>query len=85
MFRVCHAFLSVHCSLVVTCWERAGLLALLYVMFYCVFVTFLYVVLGQVGYLMVSIPNLCLLTYYSTAGYWIVIEPRHVISNNVAF
>ena len=22
MFRVCHAFLSVHCSLVVTCWEN---------------------------------------------------------------
>ena len=39
MFRVCHAFLSVHCSLVVTCWERADLLALLYVMFYY-FVTF---------------------------------------------
>ena len=32
-FRVCHAFLSVHCSLVVTCGERANLLALLYVMF----------------------------------------------------
>ena len=36
MFRVCHAFLSVHCSLVVTCWERTGLLALFYAMFYCV-------------------------------------------------
>ena len=33
MFRFCHVFLSVHCSLVVTCWERADLLALLYVMF----------------------------------------------------
>ena len=32
--------LSVLCSLVVTCWERANLLALLYVMFYKVFVTF---------------------------------------------
>ena len=39
MFLVCQAFLSVHCSLVVTCWERANLLALLCVMFYCVFVT----------------------------------------------
>ena len=29
-------FLSIHCSLVVTCWERADLLALLYVMFYYV-------------------------------------------------
>ena len=33
---------------VVTCWERAGLLALLYVMFSCVSVTFQYGVLGQV-------------------------------------
>ena len=36
MFLVCQVFLSVHCSLVVTCWEMAVLLALLYVMFYYV-------------------------------------------------
>ena len=41
-------------SLVVTCWERAVLLALLYVMFSCAFVTFAYGVLGQVWYLIVS-------------------------------
>ena len=41
MFFVCHALLSVHCSLVVTCWERADHMALLYVMFYCAFVTFI--------------------------------------------
>ena len=64
MFRVCHAFLSVHCSLVITCWERANLLALLYVMFSCVIVTFPCGVLGQVWYLIVSIPDLCLLTYF---------------------
>ena len=64
MFRICHAFLSGHCSLVVTCWERAGLLALLYVMFYCVFVTFPCGVLGQVWYLIASIPDLCPLTYH---------------------
>ena len=63
MFRVCHAFLSVHYSLVVTCWERANLLALLYVMF-LVFVTFQCGALGQVLYLVVSIPDLCLLTYF---------------------
>ena len=62
MFRVCHAFLSVHCSLVITCWESANILAFLYVMFSCVFVTFPCGVLGQVGYLIVSIPNICLLT-----------------------
>ena len=42
MFRVCHALLSVHCSLVVTCWEMAkDLLALLYVIFHCGFFHFL--------------------------------------------
>ena len=66
MFSVGHVFLSVHCSLVVTCWERADLLALLYVMFYCVFVTFPCGVLGQVLCLIVSIPDLCLLSYFVT-------------------
>ena len=68
MFRVCHAFLSIHCSLVVTCWERDGLLALLYVMFSCVFVTFQCGVLGQVWYLIVSIPDIFLLTYFEVIG-----------------
>ena len=52
---MCLIFVYVHCSIVVTCWERADLLALLYVMFYCVFVTFLYAVLGQVWGLSVSV------------------------------
>ena len=64
MFRVCHAFLSVHCSLVVTCWERADLLARLYVKLSCVLVTFQCGVLGQVLYLIVSFPDLCILTYF---------------------
>ena len=66
MFRVCYAFLSVHCSLVVTCREKASLLALLDVMFSCVFITFPCGVLGQVWYLIVSIPDLCLLTLYES-------------------
>ena len=52
-----HVFLFVHCSLVVTCWEGADILALLYVMFYCV--TFPCGVLGQVCCLIISIPDLC--------------------------
>ena len=64
-FGVCHAVLSVHCNIVVTCWESANLLALLYVMFSYVFVTFPCGTLGQVWYLIVSIPDLCLLTYIS--------------------
>ena len=53
-----HIVLSVSCSIVVTCWERADFLALLYVMFSCVFVIFPYGILGQVWYLIVSIPDL---------------------------
>ena len=62
---VCHTVLSVPCNLVVTCWERADLLVLLYVMFSCIFVTFRYGVLGQVWYWIVSIPNLCLLSDFN--------------------
>ena len=58
----CHAFASVHCCLVVTCWERSDLLALVrdVKMF---FVTFLCGILGQVWYLIVSIPDLSRLSY----------------------
>ena len=49
-----------------TCWERTDLLALLCVMFTCVLVTFLYGVLGQVWYLMVSIPDICLILYFDS-------------------
>ena len=69
LFCVCHAFLSVHCSLVVTCWDRAYRLALLCVMFNFVFVTFPCGVLGQLWYLIVLIPNLSLLTYFHRLGY----------------
>ena len=64
MFRVCIVFLSVLCSLVVTCCETADLLAYLYVMFHCVFVTLPCSVLGQVGCLIVLTPDLCLLSYF---------------------
>ena len=46
MSRVCHAFASVHCCLVDTCWEMADLLAL--VCDVCVLVTFPYGIMGQV-------------------------------------
>ena len=48
------------CSLVVICWERANFMALYYEMYSCVFVTFPYGILGQVWYLIVLIPDLCL-------------------------
>ena len=54
---------SVYMCLVVTCWERADLLALV-----CgVHLLVCHVpigILGQVWYLIVSIPDLCTLTYF---------------------
>ena len=54
-------FASVHFYLVVTCWERADLLALVDV--YCIFVTYPCGILGQVWYLIVSFPDLCRLSF----------------------
>ena len=51
---------------VVTCWEKADLLALLYMMCSCIFSTFQYCVLDQVWNLTVSVPGCCLLPYFVT-------------------
>ena len=66
MFHVCLCFavLSVPCSLVITCRELADPLAILCVVFSCVSVTFPYDVPVEVWYLIVSIPDLCLLPYF---------------------
>ena len=64
--------MSISYSLVVTCWERADLLAPLYVMFSCFFFCYLpirYHVLGNVWYLIVSIPGLCFLLYFAHGQY----------------
>ena len=58
-----HAFASVHCCLVVTCWERADFLALAGDV-YCIVVTFPCGILGQVWYLIVSFPEICFLSYF---------------------
>ena len=47
----------------VTCWERSDLLALVGDV-YCIFVTFPCGIVGQVWYLIVSFPGLCLLSYF---------------------
>ena len=57
---------------VLTCWKSDSLLALLFVIFYCVFATFPYGVLGQVWYLIVSIPDLCFLTYLDESKFKII-------------
>ena len=68
MFLFCLVFamslcVSVYMCVVVTCWERADLLVLVCGVC-CEFVTFPIGILGQVWYLIVSIPDLCTLTYF---------------------
>ena len=60
---VSHALASVNCCLVVTCWERADLLALVGDV-YCIFVTFPCCIMSQVWYLSVSFPDLCRFSYF---------------------
>ena len=57
MFHVylCYVVLSVPCNLVITCWEKAGLLDLSCVVFSCVLS-----LPGQVLCLIVWIPDFCL-------------------------
>ena len=62
MSCVFRAFASVHCCLMVTCWEKDDLLALVDDD-YCIFATFPCGILGQVWYLIVSFPGLCRLSY----------------------
>ena len=65
MSCISHTFASVHCCLVGTCWERADLLALVgYI--YCIFVTFPCGILSVVWYLIVSLPDLCRLSYFNS-------------------
>ena len=56
---VSHNFASVHC-----CWERGYLLALVCDV-YCISVTFPCHILGQLWYLIVSFPDLCLLSHFN--------------------
>ena len=65
MSCVCRAFVSGRSCLVVTCWEKADLLALVCGV-NCVFVTFPCGIVGQVWYLIGLIPDLCNLSYFKS-------------------
>ena len=78
IFRVCPAALSVHCSLMVTCWIMANLLAFLWLMFSCVFVTVPCGVLGQLWYMIVSIHDLCLLSYSGHFQFMVHLKSENV-------
>ena len=67
---------SVYMCLVVTCWERADLLALVCGVYLWV-CHFPIGILGQVWYLIVSIPDLCTLTY-SYISMWDIVVGRQL-------
>ena len=63
---LCLVFVMLSRLFIAALWSPAGkglTSWLLFVMFNCVFVTFPCGILGQVWYLIVSIPDLCLLSY----------------------
>ena len=60
---LCFVFVMLTCLVIAALLSPAGK-GLTCVMFYCVFVTFPCGFLGQVWYLIVSIPDPCLLTYF---------------------
>ena len=65
LYCVCHAFLL----LIAALWSPAGkglTSCLSFLVLHCVFVTFLFGILGQVWYLLVLITDLCRLSYFHT-------------------
>ena len=72
---LCLVFLMLSHPFVEALWSPAGKVLtswLLLVMFYCIFVTFLCDILGQVWYLIVSFPDLCHHSYFYCAVHNVV-------------
>ena len=66
MFNPCYGILSVPCSHAITCWEMAGLLALLcFLVFSLLSHMVFWVMYGTRLYLIESIPDLCLPLYFT--------------------
>ena len=67
LYCVCHAFASAHCCLIIWSPAGKGLTSWLsFVVLNCVVVSFSFGILGQVWYLIVSIPDICPLSYFHT-------------------
>ena len=67
---LCFVFVMVSCLFIEALWSPAGIgltLWLSCLLCFIVFVTFPYSVLGQLWYLIVSISDICLLTYFNKA------------------
>ena len=64
MSCVCHAFARLFIAALWSPAEKGLTSWLSFVMFNCVLVTFLCGIMGQVWYLIVSIPDLCCFSYF---------------------
>ena len=67
LYYLCLVFVMLSHLFIAALWSPAGKWLtywLLFVMFNCYFVTFPYGTMGQVWYLIVSIPDLCHLSYF---------------------
>ena len=76
---LCLVFVMLSLLFIAALWSHAKkrltslLLFVMFVMFICVFVTFPCRILGQIRYLIVSISDICRLTYYDYKNY--IIKP----------
>ena len=61
---LCVVFLMLRVCLLLACWERADLLAIVGEV-YCIFDTFPCGILGKVCCLIVSLPDVCRLSYFA--------------------
>ena len=75
---LCLVFVMLSRLFIAALWSPAGkglTSWLLFVMFNCIFITFPCYILGQVWYLIVSIPDLChlsyLYSYFSSGDYFV--------------
>ena len=67
LFYLCLVFIMNSCLFIAALWSSAGkglTSWLLFVVFNCVFITFTCGILGQMWCLIVSIPDLCRLSYF---------------------
>ena len=67
MYYLCLVFVMLSCLFIAALWSpaRKGLTSWLsFVMYYCVFITFLCSILGQVWYLIILIPDVWHLSYF---------------------
>ena len=79
---LCLVFLMLSRLFIAALWSSAGkglTSWLFFVMFNCAFVTFQYGILGQVWYLIVSIPDLCRLSFFANIQYSILCKTNIAI------